>query len=92
MIEQKVSLTEREKAVREYFDDVDDDLSEQDIEVLERAMKFSREIDEVPESERRPVKHPKKYSFPIGMLKDENGEYFLNTPENADRKRARNQD
>lgn len=53
-------------------------LTQEDLEVLERLRKADDERQKIPESERFPISHPDKYSFPLGL--DDNGNPF---PEEA---------
>ena len=51
------------------------ELNEEKQKVLERLMRDAERSENIPESERRPVRQPTKYSFPIGMK--DNGELFI---------------
>lgn len=67
-------------------------MTDEERRILEKTKQFVKQMEDIPDSEKTPITNPKKYSFPVGVLKDENGEYYLNTLENAHRKRAENQD
>lgn len=54
------------------------ELTQEDLEALERIRRFRGKQERIPEAERFPISHPDKYAFPPGL--DENGDPF---PEEA---------
>lgn len=49
-------------------------LTDEEKKILEELREFSKQRDQIPLSQRRPITNPDKYNFPIGL--DDNGKPF----------------
>ncbi len=49
-------------------------LTEDEQNILYEFRQFAKERDQIPKEHRRPISHPDKYNYPIGV--DDNGNFF----------------